>query len=106
MYGSAGFWGALFPPLTCQCFCDAPKSARYARSITTLRLRPCAATPTYRRAFFSLDGTVLAKNESLRFGPGGGNTSTPERPNSAWICRAACRTVAVEATIFGRVLLS
>jgi hypothetical protein len=47
-------------------------------------------------------GTVSAKKLSFRSGPGGGNTSTDERPNSAWICRSARRTVAVEATIFGR----
>ena len=41
---------------------------------------------------------------SRRSGPGGGKTSTPDRANSARICSSARRTVAVDATIFGRTV--
>ena len=47
-------------------------------------------------------GTVRAKNESRRSGPGGGKICVSGRANSAWIWSCARRTVAVEATILGR----
>ncbi|WP_322495465.1 hypothetical protein [Chloroflexus sp.] len=55
----------------------------------------------YWRAGAMLAGTVRAKNESRRSGPGGGKMSVSGRPNRAWIWSWARRTVAVEAMIFG-----
>jgi hypothetical protein len=49
-------------------------------------------------------GSALAKKESDRSGAGGGKIAVRERSNSAWICVCARRTVAVEATSFGRIL--
>ena len=68
-------------------------------------LRPGAAMPTYVRgcpSFVCLSGSVSAKNDVARLGPGGGNTRTSLRAKRArtWAC--ALRTVAVDATIFGR----
>ena len=73
---------------------SCPPASRYARSaapmtassvfrIRTFGFRPWAATPRYSLAGTSEDGTVRAKKESRRSGPGGGNTCVSDRPKSA-----------------------
>ena len=64
-------------------------SASSTRRIASFGLRPWAATPKYLRACFSDAGTVRAKKESRRSGPGGGNTCVMGRAKSAWICSRA-----------------
>src|SRR3954452_11346420 len=102
MYGSAGLLGVSWPTASPYAFSAAPLSAGQTLSLATLGVRPRARTPTYRRPGDSVAETVRAKNESRRSGPGGGNTAVEERANRAWIWSWAHRTVAVDATIFGR----
>ena len=71
------------------------------RLMMTFGLRPAAAMPRYRRAGTLLAGTVRAKNESRRLGPGGGKTRVSARAKTAWTWSDALLAVAVEATILG-----
>ena len=82
-----------------------------ARPRPSARARPCASPPwgcgpgrRRRRSDAperSVAGTVRAKNESRRSGPGRREDLRKRAANSAWIWSCARRTVAVEATIFG-----
>ena len=49
----------------------------------TFGFRPGEAIPRYSRAGISEAEIVWAKNESRRFGPGGGNTCVSDRAKSA-----------------------
>ena len=59
------------------------QGARGMRSRTTFRLRPCA--PPRRAGLDRPTGSRFREERRARFGPGGGNTSTPDRANSARI---------------------
>ena len=80
----------------------APSSASQVLRMTTFGLRPCAAMPRYSRAAPARRAPSGRRTSRARSGPGGGKTCVSGRPNSAWIWSCARRTVAVEATIFGR----
>ena len=73
---------------------------------STGRLSGCVLAPPARRKAAGplVERLGPAKKESRRSGPGGGNTSTPTRANSARIWSLARRTVAVDARTFGRTL--
>ena len=57
-------------------------SVSNTRRIASFGLRPWDAMPTYWRAFRCDAGTVRAKNESSRDGPGGGKMCVAGRPKS------------------------
>src|SRR5881409_1188114 len=69
-------------------------SASQALRIMTFGFRPWEAMPRYSRAGAFEAGSVWAKKESRRSGPGGGNTCVSGRAKSAWIWSCARRTVA------------